>query len=450
MAPARLGAVGWPPLGRPVELARVLGLVERVELGRGGVGFIEGEAGIGKTSLLEAVLAEVVPRGYLVLRGAASELEADRPFGALAEALEIHSASSDPERAAIARLLLGEPTDPGATLRSVAELRYRLVEAMVSLMERLALAGPVVLALEDLHWADSSTLLAVRHVGRRLTQLPLVVLGTFRPSPASAKLDGVVADLVGRGALHLALGRLDDTAVAELVERVAQAPPTARLLAATADAAGNPLFVTELVGALKAEGALRVADGRADIEVRVIPRSFQVLVLRQLAALPDSTLRVLRVAAVLGTLFSLTDLGTVQSRPPSDLLDALDEAFRAKILADTGESLTFRHELVREAVYLDLPATVRRGLHLQAGRALAAAGASPVQVAPHLVRGASPGDRGAVEWIWRAATQVASRAPGAAVELFEHALQLTEPDDPWRHRISAELVDALIWSGRHP
>jgi DNA-binding NarL/FixJ family response regulator len=327
-------------------------------------------------------------------------------------------------------------------------LRFRLVEEFVSLVERLALVGPLVLALEDLHWADSSTLLTVHHIGRRLTHLPVVVLATFRPSPRWPDLDRVMADLVDRGGRHLVLGPLDDDAVVLLVHRVAQAPPTPRLVAVVRGAGGNPLFVQELLVTLRAGNALQIIDGRADVDVPVTPSSFRALVLRQLSTLPDPARRVLRMAAVLGPSFSLAELAIVLQRPASAVLDDLDEAFRAGILGTIPDGLTFRHELVREAVYLDLPESVRRDLHLQAGRALVAGGASAIRVAPHLVRGARAGDRGAVDWLSRAAQQVVPQAPAAAVDLFEHALRIAVGDDELRYALTAQLVDALFLSGR--
>ena len=446
---ARFVAAGSPLLGRSGELEQLARLVRATAQGTGAVGFVEGEAGIGKTSLLEAVLATVPGPGCRVLRAAAGELERDRPFGALADALAIHRGSPDPDPVAVARLLrrgpVAAPEGP-----QLSGLRFSLVEEFVSLVERLGLGGPVVLALEDLHWADSSTLLVVHHIGRRLAHLPVVVLATFRPSPRSVVLDRVIADLTDRGAAHLVLGPLDRDTVIRLVQHLAQAPPTPRLVAVTDGAAGNPLFVREVVAALQAGHMLHVVDGRADVDVQVTPSSFRGLVLRQLSTLPDAARRVLRVAAVLGPSFSLTELAAVLGRPASSVLDDLDEAFHAKILATGRDGLSFRHDLVREAVYLDLPESVRRDLHLQAGRALAADGASAIRVAAHLARGATVGDRGAVNWFWRAATQVAPQVPAAAAELFEHALRIAPGDDPRRYRLTAELVDALIWAGRYP
>src|SRR5262249_38689954 len=149
----------------------------------------------------------------------------------------------------------------------------------------------------------------------------------------------------------LMLGPLDDSTVHMLVEQIMRAPAPPQLLAVTAAAAGNPLFVTEVVRALQADGTLGVVEGSAQLTEWVMPASFSSLVLRQLRGLPDSVLRILRVAAVLGTSFSVTDLATTLGQSPSDLLDDLREALRAGFLQDEGGCLAFRHELVREAIY---------------------------------------------------------------------------------------------------
>jgi predicted ATPase/DNA-binding CsgD family transcriptional regulator len=440
---------GQPLFGRSAETETLLGLLERTEQGLGAAAFIRGEAGIGKTSLAVALAGQALARGFRVLQGAASELERDRPFGALAQAFEIGSDSSDRERAGMARLLLGEAGE-GPEPGRPPGVRFRLIEAFVSLAERLGLAGPVLVVVEDLHWADPSTVLALDHLGRRLVHLPVVLLGTYRPSPRSADLGRVVGHLVDQGALHLPLGPLDDGAVASLVADVAGAPPGPELLLAAAGAAGNPLFVTELVRELRAEGVLRIVGGVADVEGRVVPPSFQLLVLRELSLLPEPALHVLRVASIMGASFSLADLATVLGRRPSDLLGALEEAFTANVLGQAGDSLAFRHELVREAVYLDLPLAVRRGLHLQAGRALAAAGATAVQVATHMSRGADLGDAEAAEWLRRAAGEAAPRAPAVAVALLGRALELAPAGYSHRDAVATELVEALLWSGRLP
>jgi tetratricopeptide (TPR) repeat protein len=216
-----------------------------------------------------------------------------------------------------------------------------------------------------------------------------------------------------------------------------------------AGAGGNPLFLSELVGALQRDCSIQVKPGGAAELTRVgMPPSLPLLILHRLSFLAPATLELLRVASVLGSSFAVTDLSLAVGRPTAGLLAALEEAMAGGVLEQRGELLGFRHDLIREALYHDLPAPVRQGLHLDAGRALAGAGAPPERVAEQLARGASPGDAQAVAWLQRAAHQAAPRAPAVAVELLERALELAGPSDPARDGLLAEQAVSLMWSGR--
>jgi len=247
----------------------------------------------------------------------------------------------------------------------------------------------------------------------------------------------------------LGLGPLDAMAVAKVIEQLVGGPPGPRLLRQVARAGGNPLFVTELVDALQRDGAIRLRpDGAAELTTVGMPPSLPPLILHRLSFLAPATLELLRVASILGSSFALTDLSLVVGRPTAGLLAALEQALAAGILEQRGELLGFRHDLIREALYQDLPAPVRRGLHLDAGRALAGAGAPAERVAEQLVRGASAGDTQAVAWLQRAARQAAPRAPTVAVDLLGRALELAGPADPARDGLLAEQAVSLMWAGR--
>jgi DNA-binding CsgD family transcriptional regulator len=438
-------------VGRTSEVASLDELLGRAAEGPCQVGLIEGEAGIGKSRLVAEVLRRARGLGLQPYVGAAAELERDRPFGALVEALDLHPTSSDPERAEIGHLLVGdrEPVRRGTlTLADAPTLRFRVLEAVLTLVERLCLSAPMVLAVEDLHWADPSTLLCLRQLCRRLAHLPLALIGTLRPSPWSPELDRLLGELLAQGGSHLHLGSMDPDEVAALVKEVVGTPPGPTLLQALEGAGGNPLYVTELLRALSGQGAIQVREGRAELPEFVVPPSLRLLILRQLQTLPTETIEVLRVASILGTSFSLAELSIVLDRPSSALVNSLQEAIRAGVLGEAGERLAFHHELVRQAVYSDLPVSVRQALHLQAGRALAEAAAPPSQVAAHLAVGAGPGDQEAIQWLRRAAQDAARRAPSVAVGLLERATELLEPTDPARDPIAAELAVILAWSGR--
>src|SRR5215471_18280408 len=262
-----LGAASAAPLrGRGPEVEALGEVLDRVAAGQPALALIEGEAGIGKTRLLDGALEDARPRGMQVARGRAEELEQNRPFGLVAAAFGCVRSSADPRRAAIADLLAGRAGDRGpVTVTSDPGLRFRAVDAFADLVEALALAGPLVVGLDDLQWADSSSLLTLGAAARRMTGLPVAVIGCLRPLPHDADLDRLAGLLDGAGARRIWLGPLPARAVRELVADAVAADPGPVLLAETAGAGGNPLFVTELVGALVQEGTVRVADGRAEV-----------------------------------------------------------------------------------------------------------------------------------------------------------------------------------------
>jgi len=232
------------------------------------------------------------------------------------------------------------------------------------------------------------------------------------------------------------------------VAQAVAAEPGPRLLAEVAGAAGNPLFITELLGALAQEEAITTAGGRAEVTQTVLPPTLRLTILRRVSFLPEPTLQALRSGSILGSGFTLTDLATITGRPALDLSVVLAEAIRARVLEDDGARLRFRHELIRDAIYQDLAGSVRRALHREAGQWLARAGAPALQVAEHLARGAAAGDTDAVTWLTRAARQAAPRSPDVAADLLTRAAGLMTPGDPGRDGLLAERASSLMWAGR--
>jgi predicted ATPase len=366
-----MGALAPVPriCGRETEIGVLGEALDRVAAGGPAVVLVEGEAGIGKTRLLAQVLQDAAGRGMQVAAGRAEELERTRPFGLLAAALGCARSSPDPRRAAIAGLLAAQGTgDLGPiTVTSDPGLRFRVVDAFTDLVEELALAGPVVLGLDDLQWADPSSLLTVGALARRLAGLAVGVIGCLRPSPRTAELDRLAGALAAVGARHLVLRPLTGEAVTGLVAQAVAAEPGPRLLAEVSGAAGNPLFITELLAALAQEGAITTAGGRAEVADTVLPPTLRLTILRRVSFLPEPALQALGSASILGSGFSLTDLAIITGRPAVDLSVVLGEAIRAHVLEDDGARLRFRHELIRDAIYEDLAGSVRRGLHREAG-----------------------------------------------------------------------------------
>ena len=228
---------------------------------------------------------------------------------------------------------------------------------------------------------------------------------------------------------------------------LAGAPPGEGLLRLVGGANGNPFYVSELVAAVRADGTLSVGrGGRAEVAEGQLPASLRQTVLHRLGGLPGSTLDGLRTAAVLGESFSVGELQAVLSRPVAEIVATLQPAVEAGVLMGTEQGLAFRHRLVREAVYEDMPRPLRRAQHREVAATLAAAGMPGERVAAHFVLGADPGDSEAAGWLRSAAGETAARSPAIACELLERARDLYLPGDPARAEVLAEMVEPLAWT----
>ena len=364
-------------------------------------------------------------------RRASPRLERRRPFGIWVHGLRCSPASPDPRRAAIAALLTPRASaHQPITVSSDPGLQFQAVDAVVDLVEDLAHEAPLALGLDDLQWADPSSLLALAALARRLAHAPVALIGCLRLTPRGQDLERALSSLDRAGARTVRLGRLSDRAVVDLVTDVLATEPGRTLVAEVAGAGGNPLFVTELVAALVRDDMIETLDGRAEVSGTALPSSLRPTILRLLGFLPEPARAALHPAAVLGTSFTPSDLATTTDRSVLDLSAALATAVTARVLVDDGDRLRFRHDLIRDAVYEHLPRSVRLGLHREAGRRLARAGAPALQVAEHLARGAVPGDAEAVDWLTRAAREAAPRSPGVAAELLKRAVDLLDPIGP--------------------
>ena len=247
-------------VGRQPELAALDQIVRTIRQG-GRLAVLEGEAGLGKTRLVEAVLAAARAAGATVLSAKAHELEAHRPFAAIVDCLSDDVPARWRER-------VDEHLRVWDLRPDVAQERqFRVAETILELLDDLCTRSPVLLAIEDLHWADPATLGVLARVAHDIDRLPVALVVSARPQPRRPELDALLAVLASRGALELRLGPLDERACAELLEDVVGARPGARLLGQARRAAGNPLFVCELVAALQADGAIVRHEDGAEIAV---------------------------------------------------------------------------------------------------------------------------------------------------------------------------------------
>jgi DNA-binding CsgD family transcriptional regulator len=425
-------------VGREPELAVAALAVRELSEGRASVLAVEGEAGIGKTRLVQSVVDDARSRDVAVYCGQAHPFERTRPFGVLAAALDLSRRSPDPRKAAIGGLLAGEPA---------GDIQFRVVEEIVDLVETSCAERPVLLVAEDIHWADSASLLAILSVARQLALAPLLVVVTARPSPLPAEVVRLLDDLAAGGARTLQLEPLTSDDVAVLARRILGASPGPALIAMLDKAGGNPLWVVALLRSLTDGGTLRRVDDSVEPTTFELPASLSDLVLRRLRHLPTATLELLQVTAVLGDAVSLRDVAAVARRPPADVVAQLRDAFDAQLLDKADDRVVFRHQLVHDAIYQHVPPPARRLLHREGAVALMAAGADRLDVADHLMLGAERGDEQAVTWLRDAARDASAQAPPVTVELLRRAEALLPDGHRDADLVASEVIQALLRAG---
>ena len=433
-------------VGREAELALAAAAVRELGAGRASVLAVEGEAGIGKTRLVQSIVDDARSRGATVFSGQAHPFERTRPFGVLAGALDLSPRSADPRKAAIGSLLAGEGA--AAEPPSAGDIQYRVVEEIMDLVETACAERPVLLVAEDLHWADSASLLAILSLARQLSLAPLLVVVTARPSPLPAEVVRLLDDLAEGGARTLRLQPLKPDEVTHLAADMLGAAPGPALTAMLAKAGGNPLWVVATLRSLSDGGMLQRDGGTVEPTTFELPASLGDLVVRRLRHLPTTTLELLQITAVLGDAVSLRDVAAVARRPPADVVGQLREAFDAQLLDEANDRVVFRHQLVHDAIYRHVPPPARRLLHREAAVALMAAGADPLDVADHLMLGADRGDDQAVTWLRAAAREASAQAPLVAVELMRRAEALLPDGHRDEDLVSSELVQALMRAGK--
>ncbi|MFG2848584.1 ATP-binding protein [Kitasatospora sp. NPDC048296] len=449
-------------VGRDRELGMFRAALADLAAGRGGSLLVEGEPGIGKSSLLTAALDGT---GCEVLRGTCDELNRRFPLSVMLETLGVDARSSDPLRAATARALTGAPElRPGDHGWSVAMLAgdpvVAAVEQLLALVDQLCTAGPLVLAVDDLHWADDASLLLWQRLSRATAQLPLFLVGACRPVPRREELDRLRRDLRTRDGLLVSLGPLPIDGVAALAERTIGAAPGPRLAARLESAAGNPLYVHEMLAALTGSAALTVTQEVVDLSAGhhsaephhsdhgAHEMSLTGMLAHRLDYLQDSTRALLRTAALLGPDFSVTDLADIVKRSPAALATDLDEAITAGVLESAGTRLRFRHGLLKQALHEATPSALRAALHRQATEALITAGAPVERIAQLLLAEPAGADGWEVAWLAEHAGAL-HRAPAIAAELFERALRHTAEDDARHALLEDHLVAVSFLLSRH-
>ena len=434
-------------IGRDSELAMLDVLVTEAAAGRGSSVLIEGEPGIGKSSLVRSAVARAADAGCQAFWGAGDELGQPLPLLPLLEALRVRDPPSDPRRSSILRLLRGEdPADRGTDVTAA------LAEQLLALVAEECGVRPTILVVDDLQWADQASVALWGRLARSASETPLLLVGTMRPVP---QREDLLALRRAAGEARMRLAGLTEAAAAELVAALIGGRPDDKLLRLAGGAAGNPLYLTELVDALTRSSAVTVTGaGIAELANGSVPRSLSAAIADRLGFVSGPVRQVLRAAALLGVDFAVPDLAIVLGHTVADLIPAVDEARAAGVLAEFGSGLGFRHPLIRAALYDEMPKPVRAAWHREAGRALAEAGASANRVARQLLRavdgpgGATePMDEWMLSWLVRTAEPLTGQAPQVAAELLRQAVASSPADSVQHDRLVSRLADALYRVG---
>jgi DNA-binding CsgD family transcriptional regulator len=422
-------------VGRGKELDLLRGLLAGVVAGVGGSVLIEGEQGIGKTTLLRHALLKAEDECQ-VAWATADELGRHIPLGLMADGLGLEgrravAGESGDLGGAAGSALAGDPVLAGA-------------ERILALVDRLCADRPLIFVAEDLQWADEMSVLVWQRLSRAALQVPLLVVGSLRPAPIRDDLAQLRGGVAARGGQVVTLEPLASAEVTDLVGRVIGGRPGRGLARLAERAGGNPLYARELADALIRGERVEVSAGVAELtgsaaEVRV-PVSLAGVIRARLASLGEDALAVFRWAAVLGQEFSVTDLEVVTGRDASDLIEVVQEATAAGVVAEAGQRLRFRHGLIRQVLYEGMPAALRSALHLQAARALAEASAAPERVAAQLAAVPDISEGWVWDWLAKTAGGLAYRAPQVTADLLRTALAQLLPGDSRREALEAVLV----------
>ena len=413
-------------LERERELGALAELIEAAARGSGCAALIEGEAGIGKTALIAAAAALGSEAGMEVLSARAGELERDFAWGVVGQLFDARVARAPAgERAALlgGAAALARPALGIGPAEAAADASYATLHGLYWLTVNLAEKRPVLLAVDDAHWADQPSLRLLAHLLPRLGELPILLLLASRPAEAEP---GPATELLMRMALEPALTSLRPAALSEgasvaLVRDQLSTTTSDDVCAACHDlSGGNPFLLRALIAELADEGDEAVAASEEHLR-RLTPAAVSTSVLLRLARLPAGALALARAVAILGVHAELRIARLVAQLDSAEVTEAAAALMRAGILAG-GDTLDFVHPLVRSAVNGDLSSPERSVLHQRAARLLDAEGAPVEQVASHLLESLPDGDDWTVERLRAAAADALGRgAPEIAARYLQRA-----------------------------
>ena len=442
-----------PLVGREQELEVIEQLLEGTCAGDARFLVVSGEPGIGKTRILGELLRLAGERGCLALQGSAAEFERELPFGLVVDALDEFLESLDPQgfqRLATEDLaeLAGvfpalRSLDPGSDQPSTAAERFRAHRAVGALLERLADGQPVVLSLDDLHWADGASLELFSHLLRRRAQGAVMVAASYRRGQVDRTLVSAIERGLRESDRRIDLGPLPRAHAHALVG----GEPTAQFAHVYEASGGNPFYLLELT---------RLAGDRhspgSDGDGLWVPGAVAAATVEELDCLSALGRDLAEAAAVAGDPFELDLAAAAADVDEPDALDALDELIEHGLVRSTRvpRRFRFRHPLVRRAVYESCSAGTRIAAHRRSAQALAARGAPAAARAHHVRHSAQHGDPNAVAVLRDAGEAAAKRAPESAALWFGAALELLPEtaQSPERLALLMAFAGSLAATGR--
>jgi class 3 adenylate cyclase/tetratricopeptide (TPR) repeat protein len=467
--------VPTPYIGRATERETLRSMVEAAAAGRGGMVLIGGVAGVGKSRLVRETAAIAERLGMAVYTGNCLDMQSPPPYQPTIDHLEqaARAASHEGFRTAlgvnapeVAKLLPAlrqryDDIPPSPDLTPEQERRYML-SGVGEFIERAAHNQPMVLTFEDLHWADESTLLLLRHIGDRAMSVPVLVVGTFRDDeleagrPLTTAIGPLLRD-VGAVDLRPRLLSVDEVRVM-LASRAGSDPPPELVDLVYSETHGNPFFTEELFRHLRDSGRLFDDEGtwRSGFEIgdTEVPQGVRLVIGRRLDLLGTEHRKMLASAAIIGRTFTFNTLAAVSNADEDDLFDALEAAERSHVIeelpADHPADYLFVQEQVRQTLVGEFSIARRQRIHLRIADAmLQLAADAPVELAHHLSSAGSsaPLDRTVAALVAAAEMNMNALAFEDALRHLDNAVALVGDGDG-RFDLRRTQARALRGAGR--
>ena len=446
-----------PLVGRETELELLDGVLEDAAESSSRFVVITGEAGIGKTRLLSELASRAVAREYLALEGRAVEFERDLPFGVVVDAFDAHLERLD--AATFDRLAADGLEELSAVFpamrtlgsvsaeRTTAAERFRAYNAVRELIERLAARRPLVVALDDLHWADRASIELIAHLLRRPPQAGVAVAAAFR----TGRADPMLVDAIERASRDGVVDRIRlGPLAAEEAQRLLREATKPELERLYHESGGNPLYFLQLARVGVTE---RATNGeKANGSDGGVPGGVAASIEAELETVPDRARAFAEAAAVAGDPFDFDLAAAIAAADEGDALDALDELVARQLIqpGDFPRQYRFSHPLVRHAVYDASTPGKRLQAHRRAADALEGRGASAMTRAHHVEQSAHEGDEAAVAVLREAGEATSQGAPASAARWFGAAFRLLPETTPPVERIEllAAFAAASVATGR--